>query len=315
MSDTSYIILQHVQNFCNTYFTQRDAEKTLEQCIDTVHTIGTGVHEVAHNKRELKLLLEADIAEHPESFRFEFGRYHEQIIIPSEVISASLQIKVTTEIHEDTLIEYILRASLTYKRVKDTYKLCNCHVSVASDLQEDDEFFPLQLPSKKIESLKDDALTDPLTQVYNRRFVINKITELLPLPADIQASVLIIDLDNFKKINDHLGHLKGDKVLVQFSKICTDIIRKEDLFARIGGDEFLLLLLNQDEESISHIYQRIRNEFYKIFRTYIEEFNFNFSVGASLIQKRDTNFEDIYHRVDKLLYKVKKGGKSSFLMD
>lgn len=306
MQQPTYIIKQYITDFFHAYFTQRDVDAVLAQCIENVHSIGTGQHEIAYNINELKQLLKNEIAESPEPLQFTFSAYHEQIIIPNEVVHADFQMKVTCNENCESPIEYRVRVSTTFMRVHQVYKVCNFHVSVASVLQEEDEFFPLQLPSQKIEDLKDLAQNDPLTKIYNRRFIVGKINKLLRINPKINAVILLIDLDHFKRINDQFGHIEGDNALISFANIVADSIRKEDLWARIGGDEFLLVIPNQDSESIQHVYQRIHDEFFNVFASYIETFNFNFSTGATFIHHQDTVFEDVYKRTDKALYEVKE---------
>ncbi|OZG72842.1 hypothetical protein BTA51_12760 [Hahella sp. CCB-MM4] len=92
--------------------------------------------------------------------------------------------------------------------------------------------------------LKQLATTDSLTGLYNRREAMRSLQYALDIKSRYgqSSTLMIIDLDHFKKINDHNGHIKGDEVLVTFSRLMKDRVRSSDLLARLGGEEFLLLL-------------------------------------------------------------------------
>lgn len=103
------------------------------------------------------------------------------------------------------------------------------------------------------------AVTDSLTGCYNRRFLEEFSNEYLKTVKRENYSLflMMIDIDDFKKINDSCGHDIGDKVLVDFSKMVRDCIRANDMFVRLGGDEFLILLLHTNMENSSVVAQKI----------------------------------------------------------
>ncbi len=155
------------------------------------------------------------------------------------------------------------------------------------------------------------ALTDSLTGCYNRRFLEEFSSEYIKtLKREKYAlSLMIIDIDDFKIINDSYGHDIGDKVLVDFSNIVRDCIRVNDLFVRLGGDEFLILLLHTDKESSYMVAQKILTKI----KLYEEKYKFTVSIGISDMKEEDNSIDEILKRADNMLYIAKKDGKNKFI--
>ncbi len=115
------------------------------------------------------------------------------------------------------------------------------------------------------------AVRDPLTGLYNRAFVFPYLTKELEKVKRREIKRLClayIDLDNFKQVNDTMGHLVGDKVLKEFSKFLVSFFRKEDVVARIGGDEFLLVFSNCKPKEIKKRLEKLRKEVERKFAKY-----------------------------------------------
>ncbi|MBI9108486.1 MAG: diguanylate cyclase [Spirochaetales bacterium] len=154
--------------------------------------------------------------------------------------------------------------------------------------------------NKKLESL---STTDPLTSIYNRR----EFDRLLHRASyrngrhGTPFSVIIIDLDNFKNINDKQGHPAGDKVLVEFSSFLFSIKRTDDVLARWGGDEFILLLESDLRESEAFA-ERLRFEYRKL------NYSITLSMGIAQLQ-REESMESLINRSDQALYRAKKNGR------
>jgi len=165
----------------------------------------------------------------------------------------------------------------------------------------------------KLEAL---ANSDELTGLPNRRVFDEKLHHLLLLNEreHIKASVLFFDLDDFKKINDNFGHDMGDKVLIKIAQITRESIRESDLYARWGGEEFILTFLNtslSDAETISEkLRVRIEND-----QELIELIGYSVtaSFGLTQIEEKDS-LERILKRVDSFLYKAKYEGKNRVVL-
>ena len=166
-----------------------------------------------------------------------------------------------------------------------------------------------------LDQLYQEATIDELTQVPNRRHFMNLAEiELRRAKRYHHALSLIgIDFDSLKRINDTFGHLAGDRALSKFSKIVNQIIRDVDVLGRIGGDEFLLLLPETDEENAALVMERIQDVLSSS-PVYYGKKNFTISVSAGIatIQNWSDTLEDLYNRSDEALYKSKeKHGKKT----
>jgi len=171
-------------------------------------------------------------------------------------------------------------------------------------------FFYLKLRrlKKKLEYL---ASKDPLTDLYNRRYF-TKISENifnLAKRNSSKFSILMLDIDNFKNINDTYGHKIGDDVIVALANILKQHSRSSDIVCRFGGEEFILLLPDTNKEGAFVIAQKIRRlvEELKI----IKRISFTVSVGVSELDlENDKNIEDVIKRADDALYAAKNSGKN-----
>lgn len=156
------------------------------------------------------------------------------------------------------------------------------------------------------------AKTDPLTQLPNRRAVLDRISyEAVRFKRNSEPFAIIIsDIDNFKNVNDKYGHDAGDKVLITLSNLINKTIRKQDICARWGGEEFLFLLPGTDNKGSKIITEKIRR---KIEKEKIEYkgsiISITMTFGICSFSKSITTDECI-SRADKALYEGKKSGKN-----
>lgn len=122
---------------------------------------------------------------------------------------------------------------------------------------------------------------------------------------------IVFDIDNFKGINDRYGHLIGDEVIKKISIACSGIIRDEDLIARYGGDEFVIILRGSSLEDGKEIAERVRNEL-RMLNTIIDgrSIPIKASIGvADNLNGEITSFSDLFQLADINLYKAKENGK------
>jgi diguanylate cyclase (GGDEF)-like protein len=154
------------------------------------------------------------------------------------------------------------------------------------------------------------ANTDSLTGACNRRYLNEFANDYIKIVKreKIDFSLLIIDLDDFKNINDTYGHETGDQVLIQFVKIVRETIRENDLIIRFGGDEFILLLPNTSINNAKILANKIINRISE--HNMIDEIKFFVSVGVAQYGEKDSNIDDIIVRADKSLYEAKRAGKN-----
>ncbi len=166
------------------------------------------------------------------------------------------------------------------------------------------------------------ATTDELTGLYVRRFFLDKTQDEFNRSQrnQVNFSILMIDIDHFKSINDKFSHAAGDRVLQVFAREIKGSIRKTDVIARWGGEEFVVLLVHDDVDNIkeisSRISEKIRSKTEGIKVVFNEEvINFTVSIGATISAKEDPSIDVIIDRADKLLYQAKIKGRNCVALD
>lgn len=153
------------------------------------------------------------------------------------------------------------------------------------------------------------SIKDPLTNTYNRRFLIDKLAIDLPkaLESNNDLSLLIMDIDYFKKVNDNYGHVIGDEILSSVAKCLKDNIDENQIVVRYGGEEFVVLLPNISIDNAEVIANNLRIKVSELKNTH--NITTTISVGCSSIEKNDT-MENLCSRADTNLYKAKENGRN-----
>lgn len=151
------------------------------------------------------------------------------------------------------------------------------------------------------------ANVDPLTGLVNRRYLYNKFNDGLR-QAD-NASVIFIDIDDFKSINDNIGHINADKVLCKVADEIQTSLRGTDVLCRFGGDEFIVVLPKTNKETATSILTRLQENVARL--RLPENIEVNFSAGIATYPEDGTSFEELLYVADAELFKV-KGHKEAF---
>ncbi len=161
--------------------------------------------------------------------------------------------------------------------------------------------------SKNVELLQYLSFHDQLTGLYNRHYFVNEMNRLEG-SREYPIALISADLDGLKKINDTFGHFEGDLYLQQSAAILKEALRGHDLLARIGGDEFAMILPRTDEQAGKTIIKRINNK--------IEEHNkankgltLSISMGLAISMDNTQPLEETYHTADNLMYNEKQQRK------
>jgi len=164
------------------------------------------------------------------------------------------------------------------------------------------------------EMLRSMATTDGLTGLYNRRFFLARLEdELARLKRGLihSATVLMVDLDHFKKINDTYGHAAGDAVLRHFAEVLSGELRQTDTAGRLGGEEFALLLAGTDEAGGQMFAQRLcERAAAGAVEVEGQVIHFTVSIGIALLQETDGSVEKALQRADTALYRAKHNGRN-----
>ncbi|QYK08536.1 sensor domain-containing diguanylate cyclase [Shewanella mangrovisoli] len=151
---------------------------------------------------------------------------------------------------------------------------------------------------------------DPLTDLHNRRSAAEHIdSEFTRLKRfGLAYSILMVDIDHFKKINDTYGHETGDIVLVEVAKLLAQSVRKADLVARYGGEEFLIILTGTDSSDALTLAEKIRASINTTEFTVVK--NVTASIGLSTVEQADETAYDVVRRADTALYLAKTTGRN-----
>ena len=169
----------------------------------------------------------------------------------------------------------------------------------------------LKLVNDKLQVL---ATRDFLTNIGNRRYFFDLGEKSLyqSLRDGKLISLIVMDIDDFKQINDNYGHQVGDDVLIDISKVLTFELRKSDILARVGGEEFAILLPATNLDKAIQIGEKLRMGINKLlYKEKGSSFKVSGSFGVTQVNlNEDKNLDDLYARSDNALYKAKSGGKN-----
>jgi len=153
------------------------------------------------------------------------------------------------------------------------------------------------------------SVKDPLTGVYNRRFLKIYIPNKISLMKRVSEkfSLLLVDIDYFKKFNDTNGHLAGDDLLRKMCKLFRETVRHEDFIFRYGGEEFLIFLDHIDKRSAQMVAERIRN----LVNLYMPT---SVSIGLGTYPDDGNNLEELFSKIDQALYRAKETGRNKVII-
>jgi diguanylate cyclase (GGDEF)-like protein len=160
---------------------------------------------------------------------------------------------------------------------------------------------------KDLEAL---ALQDYLTGTFNRRgfYQLAQVEINRSRRYGHPFSVMMIDLDKFKAINDHLGHQVGDHLLMTVAETIKQHVRTIDIVARLGGDEFVVLLVKADEKTASVVSKKLKNQLLKIMQK--KRWPVTFSIGVATYPLIPDTVDEMIKVADELMYQVKHNGKN-----
>jgi len=160
---------------------------------------------------------------------------------------------------------------------------------------------------------------DYLTGLYNRRFFAEESARaiLLSLRNNSQFSIISMDIDKFKKINDKYGHVAGDDVIIAVADKLQELIRKSDIAARFGGEEFILLLNEISSENALKVAENMRQiieDLEVIYKEHKIKFTLSFGVAQFDTFKDNNEIQNTIARADKALYEAKNSGRNKVIL-
>lgn len=164
----------------------------------------------------------------------------------------------------------------------------------------------------------DEAKLDSATGIYNKKAITDMITEEINKAAgenkNIQMYLMILDIDNFKSVNDSYGHYFGDEVIKSFADSLRISVGGRGLVGRIGGDEFMVLLKDVSVEEVRIMLKSMRKGLKVLLAQKQPEYLFSTSIGISQFSKDGTDFETLFKIADAALYIAKEKGKDRYII-
>jgi len=165
--------------------------------------------------------------------------------------------------------------------------------------------------NNNMETLSHLSYHDPLTGLENRVSINESIPKLISLQH--KFAIVFLDLDNFKHINDSLGHSMGDILLIKIGKRLQAVVRPSDIVARLGGDEFMIILKDiKDNEFVSEIAQHIIDSFRTSVKLNDYDLMISTSIGIAVYPDNGENIESLMKNSDIAMYEAKKEGKNRY---
>lgn len=277
----------------------KDAEKSLKEIIFKQGTLKHSLTEAKHNfKQMIQIFVErlSTMSDSTGNYQNKVEGYADRLAKTDDI--AQINGIVESLMHDTRIMQTdILRS-------KDAMEEQQRHVSVAEA--------KIRQLERELSDLSDKVRIDQLTGVLNRRGLEEAFVKEVSRAqrGESQLSVALLDIDNFKKLNDTLGHDAGDKALQHLANIVKETIRPTDVVARFGGEEFVILLpntpLNEGVEAVVRLQRELTKKF---FLHNNERLLVTFSAGVALF-KQDEDQSSVLQRADKAMYLAKKSGKN-----
>ena len=171
--------------------------------------------------------------------------------------------------------------------------------------------FMIRVTRKMLKKIEEIAMYDPLTGLMNRRYIYEYLKHKSKSCSKRYFSLIMCDLDHFKRINDTYGHDCGDMVLSEVGRLIKDVMRPQDMISRWGGEEFVVILPEMDIEEAAEVAERIRVEIQNNRFLYQDSrFTITMSFGISKQPYHEMDPSKIIQEADHNLYKAKNSGRN-----
>lgn len=311
----NYTLCEITRELCETYLLNpiRSKGSVKNYFDDDLILIGTGKHEIFSSLAAFKSVwnnYDDDIAFDILSEWYECRQLSESIYL----VYGCLWMKEKENKQKELLIEMDTRLSIIYEVKGNSYKILHIHHSVPNTEQGYDEHYPRSITEKAnsiIAKFKKKAEQDSMTGLLNHSTFeqcINKHIKNNPV-----GVFYMIDIDDFKQINDIYGHEQGDKVIRDFAELLTVVFSSNAYLGRLGGDEFAVFEPELSDKSlIKQKAKNVINEFSSLSRRYGNELQLSCSIGISLINNISGSFSHLYRSADQNLYLSKKNKRGTY---
>ena len=257
--------------------------------------------------------------------------WNEKFGYKSVIINISKNIYKTNFIHKNDirklgkmLNDIIYGDSYTETEIrvrKNENEYIWCKMRITAMFDEDGNIFKaigiiidIDKEKREAEELLYKAQRDSLTGLYNKGTSQSIVEDyLMNEGKDINGALFVMDLDNFKAVNDNLGHLAGDIVLTEISTIISNVFQENSIIGRVGGDEFIIFLKNvNSEEDIRKKAEELISGFRNTSNTEILDYNVSGSIGIAKYPEHGKSYKELFISADKASYSAKNNGKGRY---
>ncbi len=322
--------LQTAEKFCrflwHEYLVERNFSKFAEIIDHRLTVIGTGAHEISRNPQEFNDFLKKEEASWNGKFIIE-SEWYQTTALRDSLYLVIGEIKAKEDAKDRIIYDFYFRFSMIAEVEGDNWKLIHFHQSVPDPNQLNDEFFPhnmieqsnLQLKRKIDEKTKELEMSnqkvlynlrhDYLTGLLNRHYLEKSIESAMKkYPYGV---LIMMDLDNFKLINDKYGHPFGDRVLMLLAKSMKNIF-SEFVTGRIGGDEFIVYIPcgAQDTAFIRPLLHSFLEDWGEMQKELPLQNTISVCMGIARHPEHGKDYQKLWSNADKALYLAKGGGKN-----
>lgn len=173
----------------------------------------------------------------------------------------------------------------------------------------------IDVQKKRLEALEYKATRDPLTKVYNKEVTFKKIDKFIKGSRNNIHAFMLIDLDDFKKVNDSYGHMVGDKILIHVISRIREEFTEGEVIGRVGGDEFVVFAGNLgSRDEVYHKANLLRAAMDTVYMDDYNTIEVSGSVGVAIYPNDGSSYEQLMEKADDALYQAKERGKNSYIV-
>lgn len=289
-----------------------------------------GLHKFVESRRIMdeivrSNILDSFIREKSQYFHL-LGIWHTKLELYEDAFDAYTISKQLVESYNDlyllkTIQEERMKLCELMKDIQKGYIVQKEYIKLLEDINEKEvALTALKLEVKhSLRTIEKKANTDFLTGVYNRNYLESKVSELLNNASIKQENIVCIlfDIDDFKLYNDEHGHLFGDEVIKQVSKACEDLLQKDEMIGRFGGDEFVIIIKGRSlEEGMKKAIQTGEAIRSLKLKSSGKSYPITVSMGIADNQKgKIPSFQELFHLADMALYEAKSRGKDQIYVN
>lgn len=258
-----------------------------------------------------------------QSYAQTVSSYIEGFVVPEDQAAAResmLPQKILTSLQKEKLYYFSLgiQNEGSYRRMLFQYhyfdRSQDLVLLMISDVTE--QYLQEEEEKRQMELIRIQANTDHLTGLSNRYACETQIKEYFDQDGKKELSAfLLIDLDDFKEVNDTFGHIAGDKALVDIGNALKQYFRSTDIISRFGGDEFVVFMKNIKEENVLFkLMERLLKQLVFVYEDAQHRIELKASIGVAIAPKDGQHIEALYQKADKALYRIKNQGKNNFAL-